>query len=95
MLRHTIRRLCVLMVLALSLALAVPGRADAAPRTGPADLWRWLENFLPERLVLLVRAESLARLPGEAKPSDLPKEGGCLDPNGCPKPGNLSSGDGR
>jgi hypothetical protein len=94
MYQRTIRRLCVLVVLALSLALAVPGRADAAP-SGPAGLWRWLENFLPERLVLLARAEPLARLPGEAKPADLSKEGGCLDPNGCPKPGNLSSGDGR
>jgi len=55
--QRMIRRLCVLVVLALSLAFAVPGRADAGPLGGPADLWRWVENFLGERLVHLVQSE--------------------------------------
>lgn len=94
MFQRTIRRICVLVVLALSLALAVPTRADAAPRTGAADLWRWLENFWQERLVLLWRAEPPARQPTEAKPSTPTKEGGCKDPNGCANPTSSSGGGG-
>jgi hypothetical protein len=87
--QRTIRHLCVLVVLALSLAFAVPGRADAAPRG--ADLWGWLENFLQERLVHLVRSE-----PAPARSSAAPefpgKNGGCNDPNGCAdKPGGGGS----
>jgi hypothetical protein len=91
MFQRTIRRLCVLVALVLSLALAVPGRANAAPG-GPADLWRWLENFLPERLVLLVRSETPAHSRGDARPAFPEKNGGCNDPNGCPdRPGSGGS----
>ena len=81
MFQHTFRRLCVLVVLALSLALAVPGRADAAP-SGPAGLWRWLENFLPERLVLLVRSEQPAPARRGASSGSLEKNCTGADPNG-------------
>jgi hypothetical protein len=93
--QRMIRRLCVLVVLALSLAFAVPGRADAGPLNGPAGLWRWVENFLQERLVLLRRAEPALGPQERAQPSGLTKEGGCKDPNGCPAGmGSGSSGGG-
>lgn len=96
MFQHMLRRLCVLVVLALSLALAVPGRANAAP-SGPADLWRWLENFLPERLVLLLQSEPPARSRDGLKPDSPEKNCTTVDPNGCPnRPGGggSSSSDG-
>lgn len=81
--QRTIRRICVLVVLVLTLALAGSTRADAAPRLGSADLWRWLENFWQERLVLLVRAEPAPSQSG-ARPQSPEKNCTTVDPNGCP-----------
>jgi|SRR5918999_4436377 hypothetical protein len=90
--QRTIRRLCVLLTLTLGLALAGPMRADAAPRTGAADLWRWLENFWQERLVLLVRAEPPAPARGVTKPASPEKNCSATDPNGCPIPSGAGVG---
>jgi hypothetical protein len=86
MFQRTVRRICVLLTLTLGLALASPTRAAAAPRTGAADLWRWLENFWQERLVLLVRSEPPAPSRRGATPGVPVKNGGCNDPNGCAHP---------
>jgi len=82
--KRTLSRIFVLVTLTSTLALAGPSRADAAQRIGPSSLWGWLANLWQEGIGVLLRQEPAARLQTGAKLPDLSKEGGCVDPNGCP-----------
>jgi hypothetical protein len=94
--QRTLGRIFVLVTLTLALTLAGPARAAAAPQhIGPASLWGWLENVWQEGIGILAGPDLSAHLQTRAKSPDLAKEGGCLDPNGCPHTTTVLPGGGK
>ena len=96
---RTARRICVLVALTLTLALAGPSRADAAQRMGPAELWRWVESLWQDGIGIFARQERPAPASSGTKPGTpglLEKNCTSLDPNGhclnAPNAGGSSPG---
>jgi hypothetical protein len=82
--QRTIGRFSALVILTLVLAVAIPARADAAQRFGPAGLWGWLQSLWEEGIGIVVRqAPPAHQRPGPA-PGMTTKNGSCNDPHGCP-----------
>ena len=80
--QRTIRRICALVAFTLILALAGPARAEAAPRSGPADLWRWFESLWQEGIGILTRQERPVPARSGTTPGALEKNCTAVDPNG-------------
>jgi hypothetical protein len=80
--QRKIRRICALVALSLTLALAGPARAEAAQRFGPAGFWRWLEVLWQDGIGILARQEPPAPARSGTRPQAPEKNCIAVDPNG-------------
>jgi hypothetical protein len=96
--QRKIRRICALVALALTLALAGPARAEAAPRFGPVGFWRWLEGLWQDGIGILARPERPVPAENGTTPGTPAKNCIAVDPNGhclnAPNGGGADSGGG-
>lgn len=78
MAQRTFGRALAAVALTATLAIALPGQADAAPRSAPVSLWEWVGGFLEERIASL-----WGRTDWTSGRKESLKSGGCIDPDGC------------